>query len=109
MTKKKEHGNVGKIKPHVVQRARAAALAPPPFFQNMGPPPADARPYHPSGSAWDPLPGSTPVSFADNTGCKWPCGPSPFLFCNEPRAGQAPYCEHHATISKSRIHQGEKA
>lgn len=49
------------------------------------------------GAAWQPLPGTTPVSLIDlEPGmCKWPIGEgSPYLFCGT-HAASGPYCEHH--------------
>jgi hypothetical protein len=50
--------------------------------------------------AWEPLPGTTPASFTENTGCKWPIGEhSPYTFCNANRTVGRPYCEAHQTMA----------
>jgi GcrA cell cycle regulator len=56
-----------------------------------------------SASAWQPLPGSIPVTMEFMTGCKWPVG-NPYgtdmaLFCNcVPMEGK-PYCREHTERS----------
>lgn len=60
-------------------------------------PAIDATPLKPG--AWDALPGTTPVSLDDRTGCCWPIGRgSPFLFCNEPRGEHHHWCDQHVKI-----------
>jgi hypothetical protein len=50
--------------------------------------------------AWEPLPATAPVSFTENTGCKWPVGEhSPYTFCNAKRTVGRPYCEAHQTMA----------
>jgi len=53
----------------------------------------------------DPLPGSDPVPLSECTGCRWPLGDSPFLFCNMPVTegelvtGRRPmWCDAHSKI-----------
>lgn len=63
-----------------------------------------------SGSAWQPLPGTTPVALVDldHGACKWPIGKeSPYRFCNAPTDG--PYCPHHADMSVGRGTESERA
>jgi hypothetical protein len=44
----------------------------------------------------DPRPGHVPLLDLVPDGCKWPSGDGPFLFCNEPRWPDSPYCgDHH--------------
>lgn len=49
-------------------------------------------------SAWDPLPGSSPVPLEHRAGCSWPLGESPFTFCNLPVQEGKSWCEHHYAI-----------
>lgn len=64
------------------------------------------EPFEFSVSAWQPLPGSRPVTMEHMTGCKWPVG-HPYgtetaLFCNcEPMEGK-PYCREHAERSRGK-------
>ena len=59
-----------------------------------------------SASAWQPLPGSIPVTMEFMTGCKWPVG-NPYgtdmaLFCNcVPMEGK-PYCREHAERARGK-------
>lgn len=53
------------------------------------------------GDIWAALPGSTPVPMSEMTGCKWPIGDRPMLFCNEPLDGDARYCSRHMPIGIS--------
>ena len=44
-----------------------------------------------------PLPGTTPVTLLNRTGCAWPINDGgPYLFCNATKRGTSPYCPHHA-------------
>lgn len=55
------------------------------------------------GSAWQPLPGSSPVPLMDHNGCKWIVGPDN-LWCNEPKQGGSSWCPaHHARAFQKRV------
>lgn len=56
-------------------------------------------------AAFEPLPGTTPVPFATNTGCKWPADGRDgkgLLCCGEPRLDGRSYCRTHRDLSVSR-------
>lgn len=64
--------------------------------------PMKAEPMARYAAAFTPLPGSTPVSLADNRGCKWPVGEDPFLFCGlMTETGR--YCPTHEQMSGIRL------
>lgn len=51
-----------------------------------------------SGPDWTPLPGTTPATLLDRTGCAWPVhldGKQRTLFCDCPRHPGKPYCTTH--------------
>ncbi len=54
--------------------------------------------------AWNPLPGSKPVSleYLKRDQCCWPLGDGPFLFCALPTNDGAQYCASHAYLSHPR-------
>lgn len=87
-----------KARPKAAKVTRHAGLT---RYVPLGPPPPQ-RPPEPSpealAAAWEPLPGSSPVPLERlQGGCRWPCGDSPFLFCNETVRQGSPYCGgHHA-------------
>ena len=60
----------------------------------------DPEPGIARADAWLPLPGSCPVPLEQHTnGCRWPVGADlPFLYCNDPVAGEGPYCAAHNAI-----------
>lgn len=72
-----------------------------------------ADPLPPRAEAWEPLPGSTPVTIMDHTnGCRWPIGDTP-LYCNLPCAEKPPktptspithhvYCAVHTRMRNGR-------
>lgn len=67
------------------------------------PKPAELRVL--KGAAWEPVPGSSPVSLIDlEPGmCKWPIGhDSPYRFCGL-ASGEGSYCEHHASMSRRSV------
>ncbi len=66
---------------------------------NPHPVPPDDKPLR--SSAWLALPGTTPVDFGRQTGCKWPLGDgsTSYLFCNEACAEGSPYCPTHRAIA----------
>lgn len=73
------------------RRAKVLKLLPMPL-------PGDVRPL--LGSAWDALPGVTPVALVDlESGmCRWPIGEAtPYLFCGAHADGS--YCPYHAALS----------
>jgi len=53
----------------------------------------DTKPL--KGAAWGALPGTTPVPLEQRTGCAWPIGDGPFLFCNAPVKEGRSWCPHH--------------
>ena len=60
--------------------------------------PTDPTPLR--ASAWQPLPGTTPVPLADRTGCAWPTD-SPdgrTLFCNAPTDDKHSWCARHFAL-----------
>jgi hypothetical protein len=64
--------------------------------------PKAAKPIN--ASAWDALPGSTPVPLAELTGCKWPIGQeAPYLFCGEAHAPGRSYCPQHQELSTGNV------
>ena len=84
-----------------------------PFIIGEGPPQSDAPPLPIPSKAFEPLPGSEPVGLLENTGCKWPVGEKPAMFCNLDRHAQDrkrptdpvtyhPYCETHVRLAKAR-------
>jgi hypothetical protein len=54
-------------------------------------------------AAFQALPGApAPVALADNTGCKWPIGDEPILFCGcATETGR--YCPTHERMSGTRL------
>lgn len=45
---------------------------------------------------WEAIEGSRPVTIEHHkTGCRWPIGEHPVLFCNRSTSGKSPYCQHH--------------
>lgn len=44
--------------------------------------PEKAEPKLPHKDRFTPLPGSNPVNLLERTGCAWPVGENPTLFCN---------------------------
>jgi hypothetical protein len=64
-------------------------------------PPSDIKPL--KSNAWKALPGSVPVPLEQRTGCAWPLGDGPFLFCNEPVQEGKSWCPHHFTLGNRPI------
>lgn len=63
------------------------------------------EPFEFSVSAWQPIPGSIPVTIEHATGCKWPVGEGAYtvsassLFCNCTPVEGKPYCAEHMARS----------
>lgn len=78
-----------KVKPE-----RKVTIAPPKLL-------APVKPVAFTAEAWQPLPGSRPVTLEHATGCRWcvsdPFGPPgiPSLFCNEPVVEGMSWCREH--------------
>ena len=52
--------------------------------------------------AWDPIIGSKPVTLEFRTGCAWPVGDKPMLFCNLEVEGESCYCSEHKLMAYRR-------
>jgi len=52
--------------------------------------------------AWDPIIGSKPVTLEFRTGCAWPVGDRPTLFCNFEVEGESCYCSEHLRMAYRR-------
>jgi transposase-like protein len=78
------------------QRPRHSALSP----HIVTPPAIAVEPFVPPPGAWVALPGSHPLPVAMHvTGCRFPIGENPTLFCCEPTDNGVVYCPHHYAIT----------
>lgn len=71
-------------------------VAPRPITPDIAP-----EPFVAVIEAWAPLPNSEPTPLEEATGCRWPVGDAPVLFCNQP-AGAGPYCAAHQSRAVKR-------
>lgn len=93
-------------RPRVSKKLRAALkVKPDPKPRQVEPNPAPEQ-FEFSASAWQPLPGSAPVSMDAMTGCKWPVGDpystEPALFCNCMPVEGKPYCREHSERARGK-------
>lgn len=79
-------------KPRVAKPARAVKPKP------IAPVELPVAPL-PRSAAWDALEGSSPVALEFVTGCRWPIGDDPMLFCNCEKVEGASYCDRHNDLA----------
>lgn len=112
MAGKPRPGKLGTAEPTAQQRAKAKPVPPRPMVDPAMRPPAQpglAR----SHVLINPLPGSTPVPYAQRTGCVWPFGErSGLMACNLPKCrvkafgvvSEVNYCSDHWDARRSTKH-----
>lgn len=89
-------------KPKPKPKPKVTARAPRGIVRFAKPPIPDTLPPVDRAAAFEPLPGTTPIPFADNTGCKWPVDGRDgkgLLCCGTDRPAGKPYCEEHRRLS----------
>lgn len=92
-------GGIGLVRAARTGQVQRKGVRSPMGTANAAPP---ALPLsEPRAAAFKPLPGSVPVGLLDRTGCAWPVGEGPTLFCNAPKAGKS-YCAAHETVYRGK-------
>jgi hypothetical protein len=95
------------------RKARAAANAKPyqgvTRYVALDAPPETVDTAPLKSKAWVALEGSTPVTLDQRTGCAWPIGENPFMFCNLPLSGHAHWCPEHVKAGTRPVAVGTSA